>query len=419
MTSTADWHPHVLIDTSTAQMECVGERTANASLSPGPDTFTVEGIQQVLRHDVSSRGMPGHLEPPIECEGFGYSRVDGVHKFYTGNPRALRCEEYCRNLYEAVANPNRHVTQLDQAFSGLVRCNLDPEQPVLEVVERACQLLSRMPARPLGLLDCLPLLPIEYSVKYPVKNTQCTSMSWNDLQVTSFVSTNVIRTALISVMYSSFADRLLTTMINTFAEVLETASRMSLTAGTEITKQRWFLVRTFIWTSSSRCNILRLSHIMGTYIKAGFDDSDHTYTLNLCGWAFELLRNDPATIGMDFRRFHQRYSEVFGNRPGRCVRGSEDSCQGDRPDGCHRFKGMRIENQSAHDFSCPRDCGRLTWNEASYRSVSGARAVSLENVSESKDHLSYCAASAETLAISHVWSHGQGGKPEKGHGSNR
>lgn len=83
----------------------------------------------------------------------------------------------------------------------------------------------------------------------------------------------------------------------------------------------------------------------------------------MCGWAFELLRNNPICIGFDFRRFFFRYSAAFGDRPGRCLRADRASCKGDDPGKCQRFKGMRIENQSLHDEICQGDCGRLTWDK--------------------------------------------------------
>ena len=77
---------------------------------------------------------------------------------------------------------------------------------------------------------------------------------------------------------------------------------------------------------------------------------------------------------------------------------------------------MVIEDQSAHDSGCRRRCRKLPWDESSYRSVSGARAVMIapENSKTGNSHLKYCSVSERTLAISHVWSHGQGGRPHIG-----
>lgn len=66
-------------------------------------------------------------------------------------------------------------------------------------------------------------------------------------------------------------------------------------------------------------------------------------------------------------------------------------------------------NQSAHDVSCPGSCRKLSWDEDSFRSVQGAQAVCLGVTEEA---LQYTAVGEYNLAVSHVWSHGQGGRPE-------
>lgn len=78
---------------------------------------------------------------------------------------------------------------------------------------------------------------------------------------------------------------------------------------------------------------------------------------------------------------------------------------------------MKIKNQSAHDGTCDTKCERLTWDRNSYIGVNGARAVKLGS-SPSGAKLMYQQASNRTLAITHVWSHGQGGRPEEGYGLN-
>lgn len=98
---------------------------------------------------------------------------------------------------------------------------------------------------------------------------------------------------------------------------------------------------------------------------------------HMCTWAYELLGNDPFSTGLDFRRFHRRYAEIFGSRDGRCLLGSIDPCEGKSPSHCHRFTGRIIEDQSAHDRKCSKSCIKMTWDETSYRNVERARAVSL------------------------------------------
>ena len=135
----------------------------------------------------------------------------------------------------------------------------------------------------------------------------------------------------------------------------------------------------------------------------------------MCKWAFGLLKIDRGSIGLDFRHLLCQYRVVFGNCEPRCLPskdGFSQQCEGSSPLKCKRFAGMKIEDQSAHMRRCNCRCLRLHWNESSYRSTKGGRAVSV--VQENDGCLRHCAASEKTIAISHMWSHGQGGRPEHG-----
>lgn len=144
-------------------------------------------------------------------------------------------------------------------------------------------------------------------------------------------------------------------------------------------------------------------------------------TQHMCPWAFERLRSDRAAILQDFRIFHERFKAIFADQPPRCSQIMQDGvrvnvpCNGSCPQACQRFEGMRVNDQSAHDLGCTGECARLCWDEISYRSVEGGPAVSLERTTS--EYIRHCPASKNTLAISHVWSHGQGGRPEDGFNS--
>lgn len=134
----------------------------------------------------------------------------------------------------------------------------------------------------------------------------------------------------------------------------------------------------------------------------------------MCKWAFRLLRSDRSAVCQDFRRLCAIFDEAFPGRRPRCILNSTTihlQCDGSSTDNCQRFKGSMIADQSAHAEEYGSLCQPLYWNEESYRSVNGARAVVLDELLPT-GRLNYCAASEETLAISHVWSHGQGGRPE-------
>ena len=417
------------------------------SLLPGPTTFTLERIHGQLRHDswIADPDSPEAGVPwPFKCEGFGYSLEAGVHRFLPDLEQNERRERFCRDLYERALDPTSHCSRLDDRFSDLVSCNLRVEGKN-DISDHTYHLLTRLPARPLQLPDVPSALHPDYLVyDYPGdRQSTTTATSWDDLQVTSYVGTSVIRSALLSVIYPYMANQMLRSFLDTVADLIGTASKLSSSAHSEPAKQRWFVVRAFLWTSWQRCNMIYFFTFVKGYLESGFGDHDGSFLVlrgmeispglsiqemsrkyadlhkphYMCGWAFELLRNNPICIGLDFRRFFFRYYKAFGDRPGRCLPDHRASCKGDEPGNCQRFKGMRIENQSLHDDICQGNCERLTWNEESYRSVPGARAVAL-GTSDSRKELFYRQASANTLAISHVWSHGQGGRPEAGHGFN-
>ena len=73
-----------------------------------------------------------------------------------------------------------------------------------------------------------------------------------------------------------------------------------------------------------------------------------------------------------------------------------------------RLTGLKLEDQSAHYEGCDGNCCRLFWDEESYLSVDGTRAVSITRTS-AESGIQYCSASFRSLAISLVWSHVRGG----------
>lgn len=244
------------------------------------------------------------------------------------------------------------------------------------------------------------------------------------------MSSIVLRVALSAVIDPGCAASLLD-LINIIAALLEIVSQIASNPSDEGASWRLFIVRAFLWTSWQRCQMIYFHMIAEHFLVYGSSDGKLGYlTLRgtlpspgvtihdmsrqlasseksayMRGWNFELLRTNSVCLGADFRRFHQCYNTAFGNYNARCLAGQPIACKGDSPKSCRRFQGMAIEDQSAHDQSCSRDCVQLIWDETSYRSLSGARAVSLAQTDDhSSETWQYCNASDQTLAISHVWS---------------
>ena len=420
----------------------------DAHLPQARHTFTYERVERQLRRDtfVSDSASAGSHPFPFICESLEYYHdvENNMHRYYSKAQQCAHRESLCRQLYDAVTPAEGHCQRLDECFSRIVVCNLQTHDRHEEIVEDACDILGRLPEIPLELPDQLSFYNPDYSVDVASRTPSPRVVGWRDLSVVTYVATNVIRTALMAALFQgqTTATRL-HHFIDTTANLISTSSELCQSTSSSDEKKNWFLVRAFLWTSWQRCSMMYFYTIVGSHLKLGFNDHDG-YSLILkdclvapgvsiqemsrtfasqgkvdymCGWAFELLRSHPSAIGLDFRRFHHRFSDAFGSRAGRCIQSQQTSCKGDELEKCQRFKGMKITDQSAHDEKCSSHCNRLFWNETSYRSVAGTRAVELvEDPPEGK--LTYCEASGATLAISHVWSHGQGGRPELGHGFN-
>ncbi|KAL9044841.1 MAG: hypothetical protein Q9214_002051 [Letrouitia sp. 1 TL-2023] len=418
------------------------------SIQPTPEAFTRDRVRSILQQNIfqAQPGLNGGLPPPMICHDFQYSWEDGVHHYYSKEEQSAKTEEFCRQLYAKAEDVVFHTSQLDDCLSRLVVCNfqLQEQQDKEFIIDHTCHLLSRLPSHPIELDDDPGALHNGYlrpSTATTCNDTGSSVCLWQRLKVTTFVSTNVIRAAMLTIINKGRGSStiMLISFIDMMADLLETCSRLSKDVP-HSEAQGWYIARAFLWTSWQRCSMIYFHTLLAYYLKSGFNDhaggelslrcmmpspdvsiqelskrrAKAEKSAYMCGWAFELLRNHPVTIGVDFRRFHQRFAGAFGYCHPRCIATEPRACKGDIPGNCQRFRGMNIENQSAHDNKCAGNCPKMLWDEASYRSLSGARAVSLEGDHRDDALIKYCPASPSTLAISHVWSHGQGGRPEVG-----
>ena len=414
-------------------------------LSRGVDTFTLDRLDAILKNerfsydyrnnaDVRSYSDVSYKPPEVRIEIdtslFNSEDLDGGIRGFNNHDSKLRALKFCQELYGHRTPVPISVTRLDSMFSKVFRFRFEPLEESQAIVERASDLLERMPTWPPELDDTPTDVPSEYCASSIAGTASRDDRLWEQLQTTTYVSSNVLRVALSAVMDPGCVQSLLD-MTNIIAALLEIVSQLASTASDDGTSWRLFTVRAFLWTSWQRCQMIYFQSVATSFIVHGSSDGKfENLTLRgtmplpgvtihemsrqraslekpayMCGWNFELLRTNSVCIGADFRRFHQRYNTAFGNYPARCLPGQLNACKGDSPKNCRRFQGMAIEDQSAHDQTCSRNCRQLIWDETSYRSLSGARAVSIaQTESCSSETWQYCNASDQTLAISHVWS---------------
>ncbi|KAI4194245.1 MAG: hypothetical protein LQ346_003721 [Caloplaca aetnensis] len=364
-------------------------------------------------------------------------RNPGVEQFEQKEPvlgedeRARRVSARCEALFQAAAGKTSHLAKLDEVFSTFLYSHLEgSELPPEDITTKVIMILSRLTARPPALQHLPASLPTCCFVG---------ALSWETLHVASFVPANLVRLVANEVASHGLRHRLnLPDILTEVATIINAVCDREL----EQSAYQWFIVRAFLWTFWQRLNTLVRYFQCQKNIREGFSSygpefeapfpfSVHPGTGiatfmaqvlkegkpdNMCSWALELIRNDPMCVGLDFRLLHQRFTSVFHGVKARCQPNSTRPCDGLGPN-CLRYKGTKVADQSAHDHTCSfRNASepKLKWDEASYRRVHGGRAVSVDPGTGSDTIPKYCSASDKTLAISHVWVHGQGGRPEVG-----
>jgi hypothetical protein len=416
------------------------------SLSRASNTFTSERLALILqnerfphvhiRHAGVAWGGLKEIRCEINTDCFEFERVgDEGLRAYGNEKTKLRAIEFCKQLYghderDDDSSMSIAVTDLNTMMAEVFGFKFEPLKESQRIIEQACGLLERMPACPLELMDTPMAVPLEYRAASVVDHAPRDARIWEQLQVTTYVSDTVLRVALAVIMEQGIEDSLLD-LINIVATLLEIVSQLEATIADAGTAWRSFVVRAFLWSTWQRCQLIYFHKAASrALIEGSLDGKKGDLVLRgtmsapdvsiyemsrryaglskpsyMCSWNFELLRINPVCIGADFRRFFQRYNAAFGDYAARCIIGRSHACKGDSPHSCQRFHGMVIEDQSAHDRTCSKDCRQLIWDEVSYRSLSGARALCLMQSDDSFDvSIRYRNASDQTLAISHVWS---------------
>ena len=287
------------------------------------------------------------------------------------------------------------------------------------------------------------------------------NLAWDNLYVTTFVDTNTVVLAMLVGFLGCKPDlgiaRDFLKYINTLALLLDeydslievanygatelfsdpTPSVQALKAALfpevdDEHEQGRAILKVFLWAVWQRSVMLYFYYVIGVQLEHGYsstwnallavrgirrleeldsEDYKRDSTEYLCSWAFELLRTSRSSLALDFRTMLLRFNAQFAERTGRCINGSDSTCDGDQPESCHRFTGSETKAQSAHTTTCDRNCRRIMWSESSYKQSASPRAVV---ANKDQGLLHYCKATSQTMAVTHVWSHGQGGRPEEG-----
>lgn len=435
------------------------------SLFPGPSTFSHDRLRKVWRAHQVVRGQ----------YRYELYKDIAYRKHYTLEaPGAAR--KFCLELLSSVQEPRNHLSMLDQRFEFLdatyfYKTNLSEEVvsslPQLriaycmregkrrcalvmslyfgvQIIEEASRLLTQLPATAPDILDALPfnIDPLHDYGKPFVEGESTRSnasadapvSNWERLRVVHYVGDYILRHALHTALFKlepKIRPLPIPEVIDSVLLLLHLSIQLS--AEEHAQDGKWLIVCAFLWTTWQRSITIHLWTCLSEQL-SGFDymssklqreglgliptifASRNQQLLEelrripyLCGWSFQSLQKDRANVAMDLRYFHKLYRAQFGERRAICSHNASQ-CDGRSSLGCRRFKDTRAENQSMHDFRCQAPCRRLFWSRDSFTNILGPRAVDIVNTSPGI--IRYCKVSESTLTVSHVWSHGQGGRPD-------
>ena len=400
-------------------------------------------IQTIVQRDWATPIIGQAINFDVEWEQFHHTYIitgsASVLKYYIHAERVELINVFCDRLFKAASDPLSCTENLEEVFQDLFKCCWRPEDlSVTGVTDEVEKLMRQLPQLPIELPGPLRKLGSEYF--------DGALKTWTSFKVVSHVHGNLIRFIVYRVITlhirTGFSNFVLQEALNHVGELIQHCVIRSTMSERRVDQATWYVVRAFLWTFWQRTRVLHALFDLGDQLRGGrYEYGGDMYKWmrnflvapkislralteaaaiaekppNLCGWAVHLLLGDPACLGLDFGILFRRFQDVFGTIPPSCRGDSGSACDGQYWQSCQRFYRPDTPNQSMHDQTWRHsihDEIRITWNEASYRNVKGARAV--DACSENASNLIYREASNRTLAISHVWSHGQGGRPELG-----
>ncbi|RHZ67860.1 hypothetical protein CDV55_105150 [Aspergillus turcosus] len=362
-------------------------------------------VSAILDRDIYHPTETGSGSLPIEVRFMQFGEIGeaGNYELISMAKTKARIGQWCRDAFALLDPQSRdlgsHLVWLDAMFSTLVTCSFHIHRRKLakdDIVGKACALLARLPSHP-------PELPFQYESKngqsdlnspWPVEYFCPLSTvagqtegprdryTWTKLRVFSRPSTNVVRIALFLVMEPSAAFSLTSDYSDTIVSLLNTVTDLCRSAITKADAQSWFILQAFLWAAWQQTVMLQMWYDATRQLNVGYSFERHNHLISreipsvmpgreivewsrptyMCKWAFELLRSDLSSVTWDFRRLFEIYELHFGDHAPRC-------------------------------------------NPA-------AGCVCLEETDD--QYIRYRPVTAETMAVSHVWSHGQGGRPETG-----
>ncbi|KAI1773789.1 hypothetical protein F4818DRAFT_452781 [Hypoxylon cercidicola] len=367
--------------------------------------------------------------------------------------------ELAIELVECAKDAENHLKLMDSKIQDLLTCTFPSwKKSESKYTHTAVSIIDRLPRSSLRLSRDLwatfDTKHSQYIIDTPhdnelsmLRTSTSTRSCWERYRVTTEIDSNSIRLALITAYLDQTSHRgvsQLADYANILSRILDSLTELEASHKVKGSHQLglspYQVARAFIWTVWQRSQLISLYYLFGTRLRREWNReswypkepekyeelkfSVHGSSLQtevqtdqacqyMCRHPFELLRLSSSGT-RDFRTLIARYSNQFGDRGARCYQQNSEWLHCESKTGfCSRCNTASPKNQSAHDMACHGSCRRIIWDEDSYRGVKGPRCIDI-SFTQPGNALKYRRASRKTLAVSHVWSHGQGGRPEEG-----
>lgn len=367
-------------------------------------------------------------------------------------------------LAKCASEPQRHWESLDKKIQRILGCKVSSwhgSNP--QIVRSAVAIINRLPRSSLqlssnlwstfGKSDCHYLDEPRGSSSPSLSNNEKSPASlWEKHKVTTKVDSNTIVLALVTAYLNQTSHQFISTQMEDYANILSNLldtitafeaaqpATQSEDLDTSAHIHSCQVARAFIWTAWQRSLQISSYYFFGTrlqrernifelypdppveYQELKFSAIGNSLKTGIqadlacrymCRHSFDLVRLSSSST-QDFGTLISRYNNHFGGRNARCYQNGSDwfHCSSSAAF-CSRCVQSAPGDQSAHDKACAGSCRRLRWDKDSYLSTPAPRSVD-PSLRQSVAALPYRTATDRTLAISHVWSHGQGGRPEDG-----
>lgn len=179
-----------------------------------------------------SKSSRASITRGLRCPKFGQALQNGKRLyFYSEGKQKARVEAVCANLYHQPSIVESHLQGLHHTLSKLVIRVFRPTERMQKIMRETFRILGHLPTQLLQMVDLPTRLVLDFLVPYPE------AIPWGNVRVTAYLSSNVVRAALLALLQSGIS--LFALLNDMIGNILESASQLSSHAIFDSANRRW------------------------------------------------------------------------------------------------------------------------------------------------------------------------------------